>query len=247
MVKLNEKSCCPCCKKNFKQLKRHLSKNPICKQYDLMKKKQYTKFVNGHIQHQNDAQQINTSNAFVKTCGTSIGADDQDSIFYQEYDSDTEDDSLIYKTMEYNSNCHEYLPSSTTASIKLLKILQQIEAPLYAYESIMDWTAECCNSGVMFAHNYPSREYIINKMSETMCMTGMQPKESPLKLSDDRIIKVTHFDFKEMCFSILNDKHLMNEKNLTFVNSNPSEHKRSKIQQKTLTCIEDGSVYQNTA
>ena len=33
MVKSNEKSRCPCCKKNFKQLKRHLSKNPICKQY----------------------------------------------------------------------------------------------------------------------------------------------------------------------------------------------------------------------
>ena len=56
-----------------------------------------------------------------------------------------------------------------------------------------------------------------------MCMTGMLPKESPLKLVDDRIIKVTHFDFKKMCFSILNDRNLIEDENLTFANSNPWE------------------------
>ena len=62
----------------------------------------------------------------------------------------------------------------------------------------MEWTAECSNLGIMFSHNYPTRGNIIKKLSTDMCMTGMLPKESPLKLADDRIIKITHFDFKEM-------------------------------------------------
>ena len=66
-------------------------------------------------------------------------------------------------------------------------------------------------------------------------MTGMLPKESPLKLADDRIIKVTHFDFKEMCFSILNGRDLMKDKNLTFANSNPCAYIRSADQKQYLT------------
>ena len=63
----------------------------------------------------------------------------------------------------------------------------------------LDYIRESTNLGIMFSHNYPTRGNIIKKLSTEMCMTGMLPKESPLKLADDRTIKVTHFDFKEMC------------------------------------------------
>ena len=111
----------------------------------------------------------------------------------------------------------------------------------------MEWTAECSNLEIMFSHHYPTRGNLIKKLSTDMCMTGMLSKESPLKLTDDRIIKITHFDFKEMCFSILNERNLMEDENLTFANSNHCVYIRSAVQKQNLTCIEDGSVYQDTA
>ena len=39
----------------------------------------------------------------------------------------------------------------------------------------------------------------------------------------------------------------MENKNLTFANSNPCAYMRSAVQKQYLTCIEDGSVYQDTA
>ena len=252
MVKFTEKSRCPSCKKNFKQLKRHFSNNPICKQYvlkeTLKKEKPYGEIINGQreLRSKGKASISYEQNPCIQTCTMSVNEDDE-AYFTFNPDTDNKDEDLIYKRMEYIQNRNDHLPSSTIASIKLLKILQKMNAPLYAYESIMEWTAECSNLGIMFSHNYPTRGNIIKKLSTEMCMTGMLPKESPLKLADDRIIKITHFDFKEMCFSILNDRNLMEDKNLTFANSNPCAYIRSAVQKQYLTCIEDGSVYQNTA
>jgi len=84
-------------------------------------------------------------------------------------------------------------------------------------------------------------------MSDMMCMTGMRPKETSMKLSDDRVIKVTHFDFKQMCISILNDRLLMEDNNLTFANDNPCVFARCEKERQKLSCVEDGSIFQNTA
>ena len=54
-----------------------------------------------------------------------------------------------------------------------------------------------------------------------MCKTGIQPKETSMKFLDDTMIKITHFDFKQMCISILNDRLFMDDNNLTFANDNP--------------------------
>ena len=253
MVKSIEKNRCPSCQKNFKQLKRHFSKNPICKQFvlkeTLEKKKLYRKNINGHGEFTRKGKasmRDEEENLQIQTYTTSVNEDD-DVYFTFNPEIDNEDEDLINKKMQYVQNRNDHLPSSTIASIKLLKILQKINAPLYTYESIMEWSAECSNLGIMFSHNYPTRENIIKKLSTELCMTGMLPKESPLKLADDRIIKVTHFDFKEMCFSILNDGDLMKDENLTFANINPCAYVRSAHQKQYLTCIEDGSLYQNTA
>ena len=67
----------------------------------------------------------------------------------------------------------------------------------------MEWTAECSNLGIMFLHNYPTRGNIIKKLSTDMCMTGMLPKESPLKLADDRIIKLLTLILRKCAFQFL--------------------------------------------
>jgi len=166
------------------------------------KEKLYGEIINGQreLRSKGKASISYEQNPCIQTCTMSVNEDDEAYLMFNP-DTDNKDEDLIYKRMEYIQNRNDHLPSSTIASIKLLKILQKMNAPLYAYESIMEWTGECSNLGIMFSHNYPSRENIIKKMSISMCMTGMQPKETPLKLSDDRIIKVTHFDFKEIYFN----------------------------------------------
>ena len=67
-----------------------------------------------------------------------------------------------------------------------------------------------------------------NRMSGVIYMTGLQLKETSLRLSDDMMVKVTHFDFKEICFSHLNNKLLMDENNITFPNDNPCMNRMSR-------------------
>ena len=43
----------------------------------------------------------------------------------------------------------------------------------------------------------------MNRMLELMCMSGRQLKEKSLKPSHDRMIKVTNFNFKEMCLFLM--------------------------------------------
>ena len=247
MMKTGNKSLCPCCKKTFKQLQRHLTKMVICKQY-VEKEKKIVGIPDLRSKVNNkDSLRNNTLTSCEETGATLFPDNEDDSLYFEFEKQDTIEDELIYKEMERNQNLHEHLPSSSVASIKLLKILQEIDAPLSAYSSIMNWSAECSNLGVTFSHNYPSRDNIINRMSGLMCMSGMKPKETPLILSDNRTINVTHFDFKEMCFSILNNNFLMKDTNFTFPNENPCDYKRSKSQGNSLACIEDGSVYQTTA
>ena len=261
MDKLSNNGRCPCCKKTFKQLKRHISKNLICQQHIHTTYGKTTTSKLTEIKEKVPIEEFETNQCDYPFMDDNIQS--SSSLFGNLYESYTDEkeshfncfpdgtnaikEQLVLEKQQYIKNSQHHLPTSTIARIKLLKILKDLDAPLYAYNSIMDWSAECSNLGISFTHNYPSRQHLINRMSDMMCMTGMQPKETSMKLSDDRMIKVTHFDFKQMCISILNDRFLMNDNNLTFVNDNPCVFKRCEKDCQKLSCVEDGSVFQNTA
>ena len=83
MVKFTDKSPCPSCKINFKQLKRHFSNNPICKQYvlkeTLKKEKPYGVIINGkrELQSKSKASISYEQNPSIQTCTTSVNEDDE--------------------------------------------------------------------------------------------------------------------------------------------------------------------------
>ena len=131
--------------------------------------------------------------------------------------------------------------------VKLLKILIDIDAPLYAFKTIMDWAAKSTSLGFQFNFDFPKRERIISKMSEMLCLNDAQPFEIEVQLTDESIIKVVCFDFQEMCYSILSDETIMQDENYTFRNDDPRSFSRKGNDSMYLQCIEDGIIYQDTA
>ena len=109
MVKITDKSRCPSCKKNFKQLKRHFSNNPICKQYvlkeTLKKEKLYGVIINGkrELQSKSKASISYEQNPSIQTCTTSVNEDDEAFLMFNP-DTDNKDEDLICKRMEYIQN-----------------------------------------------------------------------------------------------------------------------------------------------
>ena len=100
MVKLTEKSHCPSCKKNFKQLKRHFSNNPICKQYvlkeTLKKEKPYGEIINGQreLRSKCKASINHEENHGIQTCTMSVNEDDEAYLMFNP-DTDNKDEDLI--------------------------------------------------------------------------------------------------------------------------------------------------------
>ena len=101
---------------------------------------------------------INSSSSFFDNSCKSYTEEKEShfNCFPKDTDS-TIDKELVLEKQQYIKNKQHHLPTSTLAMIKLLKILQDIDAPLYAYNSIMDWNAECSNLEISFSYNYPSR------------------------------------------------------------------------------------------
>ena len=105
MVKFTDKSRCPSCKKNFKQLKRHFSNNPIYKQYvlkeTLKKQRPYGVIINGQRELRSKSKgsisyELNHS---IQTYTTSVNEDDEAFLMFNP-DTYNKDEDLIYKRME---------------------------------------------------------------------------------------------------------------------------------------------------
>ena len=150
-----------------------------------------------------------------------------------------------YKQMLLNNNQH--LPLDYEVYINLLKILVDIDAPLYAFETIMNWAAKSASLGYQFNFDFPKRDRIISKMAELFCLDGAKPFEIEVQLSNESIVKVVCFDFQEMCYSILSDENIMKDDNYTLRNNDPRNFVCKGDDNLYLECVEDGIIYQDTA
>ena len=214
--------CLSCCKK-FKNINLHLQRNPTCQSILL-------------LNYSSENLQPNINNRPSKDVDVDANHDIPLSLNSKVFDK--------YKCMKENMN--EYIEPDMEVYIKLLHILMDLDVPLNAYAEIMNWAVESYHSGHKFPFNFPSREKVICKLSSQLHMDGMKPIQTQVTICNDEKIKVTHFNFEEMCLSLLSDENLMSDENLTFHNENPLDYKR-KDTFSQLTCIEDGEIYQNTA
>ena len=103
------------------------------------------------------------------------------------------------------------------AKIELLKILNRAKAPLYLFDSIMSWTKKAVNEyDVDFGMDrIVSRQNLIQELKIQFDLNGIEPftKTIELRGSKNKADIVMH-SFKEMFYSLLNDKELMDPKNL---------------------------------
>jgi hypothetical protein len=101
--------------------------------------------------------------------------------------------------------------------VTLLKILTEIEAPLWSFKIIMDWARDAAQSGYKFIPQQQSYTAQLETISKWVGMEHMKPEVVKVPLPgarpDDKI-PVTKFDFISQLHSLLSDGELNTEANL---------------------------------
>ena len=108
--------------------------------------------------------------------------------------------------------------------IILMKLLTELEAPLWAFEEIMLWAHDAYQSGYKFNPHQKSYKSQINMLEKWVGMDHMRPQAVEISLpgerTDDRIT-VTTFDFVSQFHSLLSDPVLNHASNLVVNENDP--------------------------
>lgn len=105
--------------------------------------------------------------------------------------------------------------------INLLKIINDIGAPLYAYELIMKWARECYMSKYTFDSKHQTYDQAINYLENHLHFKICRPTIEPVRLCLDKAqANVVVFDVKKMLASLFDDPQLNKYKNLVVSSPN---------------------------
>jgi len=104
--------------------------------------------------------------------------------------------------------------------IKLLKIINDIGTPLYAYKEIMEWAKDAYLSDYKFGSGQKSYKQTIKFLQQKLNFQKCQPTKLTVELYQDKMkIDVVVFDVRQMLLSLLNNSELNQSQNLV-VNKN---------------------------
>jgi hypothetical protein len=67
-----------------------------------------------------------------------------------------------------------------SVQIDLLKLLKDMRAPLYAYDTMMQWAANATSLGYTFHHNSRGQDCILSDLIKRYNMQGIQPRLVPV-------------------------------------------------------------------
>jgi Plavaka transposase len=108
--------------------------------------------------------------------------------------------------------------------IRLLKLCTEMEAPLYAFEEIMNWARHAIQSGYDFVPKYTTYRQQVDRLEVWMGMQNQRPEEATVKLPSkhgEDTIEVTRFDFITQFRSLLSDPVLNRAENLVVQPDDP--------------------------
>ena len=108
--------------------------------------------------------------------------------------------------------------------VTLLKILTELDAPLWAFPVIMDWAFDAYQTGYDFTPSQKTYQGQLQIISKWVGMAHMRPQVVDVTLPGKRlddIIPVTTFDFIGQFHSLLSDKELNTEANLVINTLDP--------------------------
>jgi hypothetical protein len=104
--------------------------------------------------------------------------------------------------------------------IELLQLLGKIEAPDYAYKSIMDWAHKAASNNFDFKGSPVHKCSVLDNLCNKYNLTHMHPHVKTLNLENiEGRVPVITFDFKAMLMSLLVDTTVMQPENLVINNS----------------------------
>ena len=99
--------------------------------------------------------------------------------------------------------------------IKLLKLLNDLGTPLYAYQKIMEWAKEAHMSNYNFDNQHTSHKQMITYLEKKLQFKMCQPTIIPVKLLHDNFqADVVVFDVRQMLMSLFDSQELNQKHNL---------------------------------
>ena len=101
--------------------------------------------------------------------------------------------------------------------VTLLKILTELETPLFAFKVLMDWAFDATQSGYNFIPRQQTYPAQLQSIAKWVGMEHMRPKVVNVPLPRIRLddsIPVTTFEFVSQLHSLLSDKELNTTTNL---------------------------------
>lgn len=184
------------------------------------------------------------------------------------FSSMDEQDFLLRKLNHYEKDTKEVqklCSDSDHCQIDLLKRLKDLDCPMYAYDSIMNWALKWSSIKKYGARTNTRqsttsvfqddkhvlakrRKTVVNQLSKRFCLHGLKPTVNIVALNDtsgsrSMEFPVTTFDFKEQLFSLLSDASLMQPENLVFDGSTPSAE--PNFGSRWISELNHGSWYEN--
>lgn len=129
------------------------------------------------------------------------------------------------------------------SQLQLLELLQNANAPLHLFDSIMQWSREAAIVGQYnFEAPSPSRKFLVNQLIGSTNMTPLLPIIIDFELPNakEKVKVITH-DIQRSIHSLLSDTELMKDENLIFKNhplENPNDFDPEIIED-----VNDGSCY----
>jgi hypothetical protein len=99
--------------------------------------------------------------------------------------------------------------------VKLLKILNDLGTPLYAYSTIMQWAYNANVSQYNFNTKNKTYHQVINHLEKSLDMQSFQPKTLKVQMQgDNKEMDVVVFDVPTLLASLFNDTELNRNENL---------------------------------
>lgn len=124
------------------------------------------------------------------------------------------DQRTVYDNEDENIDCFVY-SNNSRVEVSLLKIINEIGAPHYAYKLLMDWAQDAYVTGYKFASLCSTYSQQIKKIEKWLSLSNCKPFQNQVILEPDNLsLKVTCFPFVLMLQSILSDPELNQESNL---------------------------------
>lgn len=129
-----------------------------------------------------------------------------------------EDESISDHSFTESRTLH-YL-DNIVHEVKLLKIINQLGTPLYAYKLILDWAKEAQISNYNFDNQHGTYQQTIKFLEHKLLLGITRPQTTTVKMYKDNMhIDVVVFDVRKMLISLFDDASLNQKENLV-VNTN---------------------------